>query len=456
MINKKYLSLTIENNLIENEIELTKSLNEDEHETIYQADTNQENIINHDDPNINNTREGIDDLEDNINSAKNTVDERNSAYEDMFKRLNQDNKWYLSTGKCVDDELFMFGLQCESDHPSRSLIIDPYDKNYTFYNVFTQDELQEIINHKKKSLPKPPDSLKLFLNQYNQDSTAKLRAALGNNHTFHYDYNKEESFDKDWINLVIFSLVREYENGNMDRPHNERWYQTHIWSMIEICFNKLEDIEAVSGESACLATKKRKNDTRIIGSISKTSRSKYGHKCDLIFRQYNNQHTIPLEFGASEAKSKIEDESGTNFMNEGFYKLPRMLKDMLDCLLKEINFDHRSEAIRTVGFIHSGMSSTLIELDRPTKYISRISRCKTLVISNFVNQFGPTVLPVILSTWVCAEIVKEVFEIISSSNKANENDITWFEDCLERKTLPNMPTTSPSSETAQKKLKSYH
>lgn len=452
MINKKYLSLTVKNKLIEDEIKLIEA----DSETINQADKKQENSISHEDYNINNTREGIDDFEeDKIEPANDTVDEYNILFEDMFKKLNQNNKWYLSTGKCVDDELFMFGLQCESDHPSRSLIIDPYDKNYTSYNVFTEEELQEIINHKKKSFPKPPDSLKRFLNQYNQDSTAKLRTALGNNHTFHSDYNKEESADKDWITLVIFSLVREYENGSMNRPHNERWYQTHIWSMIESCFDKLEDIEAVGGEFACLGTKKRKNNTRIIGSISKISRSKYGHKCDLIFRQFNNQHTAPLEFGASEAKSKIEDESGTNFMNEGFYKLPRILKDMLDSLLKEINFDHRSEAIRTVGFIHSGLSSTLIELDRPTKYISRVSRSKTLVISNFVDQFGPTVLPVILSTWVCSEIVKEVFEIISSKNKSNENDIAWFDNCLERRPLPNMPTTSSSSETVQKKLKSY-
>ncbi|KAG0975661.1 hypothetical protein G6F29_011371 [Rhizopus arrhizus] len=370
---------------------------------------------------INNTREGIDDFEeDKIEPANDTVDEHNIPFEDMFKKLNQNNKWYLSTGKCVDDELFMFSLQCESDHPSRSLIIDLYDKNYTSYNVFTEEELQEIINYKKKSFPKPPDSLKKILNQYKQDSTAKLRTALGNNHTFHSAYNKEESADKDWITLVIFSLVREYENGNMNRPHNERWYQTHIWSMIESCFDKLEDIEAIGGE------------------------------------QYNKQHTAPLKFGASEAKSKIEDKSGTNFMNEGFYKLPRTLKDMLDSLLKEINFDHRSEAIRTVGFIHSGLSSTLIELDRPTKYISRVSRCKALVISNSVDQFGPTVLPVILSTWVCSEIVKEAFEIISSKNKSNENGIAWFDNCLERRPLPNMPTTSSSSETAQKKLKSYH
>lgn len=77
-----------------------------------------------------------------------------------------------------------------------------------------------------------------------------------------------------------------------------------------------------------------------------------------------------MKFGATEAKSKIEDESGTNFMNDAFYKLPRTLKDTLDTLLEEINFDHRSEEIRTVSFIHSGLSSTLIQLDRPTKYIS--------------------------------------------------------------------------------------
>ncbi|KAG1547275.1 hypothetical protein G6F46_009446 [Rhizopus delemar] len=351
-------------------------------------------------------RENVDAYEEESNiTANDEVEEHNVEFESMFKKLDPAKKWYLSTGKCMDDELFMFDLQCESDHPSRSLIADPYDKNYILYN-------------------------------YNQDSTAKLRAALGKNHAFHADYNKDEGIDKDWINLVVFSLVREYENGNMDRPHNEQWYQSHIWSMIEACFDKLEDIEAVGGESACLGSKKRKNEKRSIDAITKMPRLRYGHKCDLIFRQYDNQHTAPLEFGASEAKSRIEDESGTNFMNEGFYKLPRILKDMLDCLLKEINFDHRSEAIRTV-WLHPFW----------------IVKSKALEISNSVTKFGSTVLPVILSTWVCSEIVKEVFEIISSNNEANENDVAWLDDCLERNSLPNMPTASASSETAQKKLK---
>ncbi|KAI7877331.1 uncharacterized protein EV154DRAFT_408694, partial [Mucor mucedo] len=62
----------------------------------------------------------------------------------------------------------------------------------------------------------------------------------------------------------------------------------------------------------------------------------------------------------------------------------------------------------TVGLTHSGLSSTLIELDRLTKYIPRISRYNTLKISNSVTQFGSTVFPVILSTWVCCETVKDV------------------------------------------------
>lgn len=202
---------------------------------------------------------------------KDELDERNFEFKNTFSMLKSEEKWYLSNGKCVDDELFIFGLQCESDHPSRSLIIDPYDSNYTTYNVFSQNELQEIINYQKKSLPTAPDSLKLFLNKYNKNSTAQLRAALGNNHTFQSDYNKEESFDKDWINLVVFSLVREYENGNMDRYHNEQWHQSHIWSMIEFCFDELEDIEAVCGESASLGSKKRKNERELLNPLQSNS-----------------------------------------------------------------------------------------------------------------------------------------------------------------------------------------
>ncbi|KAI8096027.1 hypothetical protein BDF21DRAFT_489448 [Thamnidium elegans] len=67
------------------------------------------------------------------------VEEHNAEFEAMFKKLDNSLKWFLSTGKCVDNELFVFGIQCSADHPSRSLIIDPYDENYAQYKIFTPE-----------------------------------------------------------------------------------------------------------------------------------------------------------------------------------------------------------------------------------------------------------------------------------------------------------------------------
>ncbi|KAG0747895.1 hypothetical protein G6F57_001719 [Rhizopus arrhizus] len=123
-------------------------------------------------------------------------------------------------------------------------------------------------------------------------------------------------------------------------------------------------------------------------------------------------------------------------MQEGFIKLPRRLKDMIDVLLKEIDYDNRSTAIRTVGILHSGLSCTMVELDRPTTYVSRVSRGKKIESNNKIEKFGSTVLPAILSSWVCCEIVKDVLNVI-----------------VKRPSLPSMPTTSSSSETSRKKQK---
>ncbi|KAL7310014.1 hypothetical protein PS15m_012255 [Mucor circinelloides] len=240
----------------------------------------------------------------------------------------------------------------------------------------------------------------------------------------------------------------------MDRHHTEAWYQHHIWSMIETCFDKVKGIEDISGESASLGSKRRMNQNRTPTAIKNMSRLAYGHKCDLVFRQYDNGHNLPLEFGGSEAKPRIEEDYGTNFLEEGFIKLPRMLKDMMDVLLKVIDYDNRSTAIRTIGILHSGLSCAMVELDGPTTYVSRVSRGKKIEISSKIEKFGSTVLPAILSSWVCCEIVKDVLNAVENTPHADKNnDFSWLDTCLENPLLPSMPTTSPSSKTSRKKQK---
>jgi hypothetical protein len=87
------------------------------------------------------------------------------------------------------------------------------------------------------------------------------------------DYNP----DKDWINYVIYSILRQYEAGNMNKPHLESWYQSHIWSMIENEFDAIKGIDAVTGESVSHSSRKRKNANRHIPSLETMDYLQFGH-----------------------------------------------------------------------------------------------------------------------------------------------------------------------------------
>ncbi|CEP12434.1 hypothetical protein [Parasitella parasitica] len=157
---------------------------------------------------------------------------------------------------------------------------------------------------------------------------------------------------------------------------------------------------------------------------------------------------MPLEFGGSEAKPTIEEDFGSKFLQEGFLKLPPyVLKDKLDVLLEKTGYDGCSSLLRTVGFIHSGLSCTMVELDRPTAYVSPpVSRGNTIEISNSVSNFGSTVLPAtMLSSSICCQIIKDVLDTVLSNKKQNQNDTSWVNSCLERPPLPSISSSSSSS-----------
>lgn len=53
-------------------------------------------------------------VEDEGSNIKVTIEKRDVLTE-AFGRMRQEHKWKLSTGKCVEDELYKFALQCEYD-----------------------------------------------------------------------------------------------------------------------------------------------------------------------------------------------------------------------------------------------------------------------------------------------------------------------------------------------------
>jgi hypothetical protein len=57
-----------------------------------------------------------------------------------------------------------FGMQCNLEQQVHSFIVDSSDNNLKEFNVFSQEELEEIDQYKKKDTPSMPTSLCEYLN----------------------------------------------------------------------------------------------------------------------------------------------------------------------------------------------------------------------------------------------------------------------------------------------------
>ncbi|CAG8589445.1 6275_t:CDS:2 [Acaulospora morrowiae] len=71
-------------------------------------------------------------------------------YEKSYAKLDDSNKWVLTTGTVVEDALYNFGLRCKYEHLAHSFVLDPDDDTYLKENVFTESALREIRDFKSR------------------------------------------------------------------------------------------------------------------------------------------------------------------------------------------------------------------------------------------------------------------------------------------------------------------
>lgn len=146
----------------------------------------------------------------------------------------------------MEDSLYAFGKLQIGDHPSQSLIFDPCDSGlYIANNVFTQEEIDEILSYKNIKPVQLPGDIKEYLNRFNLQSTAEIRKVLYEKQSWEENFDRKKHFDLDWIKHSVYTLVREYENGSLKKDHSEDWYNIHIWCMIDHLFGNLEEIEII-------------------------------------------------------------------------------------------------------------------------------------------------------------------------------------------------------------------
>ena len=163
-----------------------------------------------------------------------------------FESLTNEDKWTLSTGTVVEDQLYEFGKLQIGEHPSQSFIFDVNDSElYIKHGTFTSGEIEEIMTNYNNIPLQLPDDFKQYLNKFNCKSTVDIRKALLQKESWEDSYHQDKHFDLDWIKQSIHMLLQEYELDSFANDHSENWYNIHLWCIIDRCFGNLKGIEII-------------------------------------------------------------------------------------------------------------------------------------------------------------------------------------------------------------------
>ncbi|CAG8502910.1 14391_t:CDS:2 [Cetraspora pellucida] len=343
-----------------------------------------------------------------------------AEFRDSYKAMKKEKKWYLTSGKCVEDELYFFGNRCRFEQ-----------------YIFNSEELKEIRDTGAKNLPEMPSELLKYISSFRMKTTKDLRVELCVRQDWEGEnFDKIKHFNFDWVKNSIYNLILEYESDTLQQKHLEAWHNIHIWSFIDKCFNELEGVDIARGESCSLASSKRKNNRRIVQGIVKTTRKSIGRRGDLIIRKGS------YEYGASEVGKDYDGDNGSKLLKERGLKSPKMLKDMIVNLGNFVEW--KAEKLRQfelVSFIHAGLFMILLRMDVPAGYICRITRSDTLQMPTNVNQFEKALKCLVL-TWKAKMIVRKTIEVVEEmcdgdtledlqeAGARKQRDLTILSNCI--------------------------
>ncbi|KAI9279526.1 hypothetical protein BC943DRAFT_355189 [Umbelopsis sp. AD052] len=350
---------------------------------------------------------------------------------EQFTLFDNARKWKLRSGRNVEDVLHAFAKKCTHEHAAHSFILNPLDPTWEQLKVFTKEELHEMATFRSRKLPPLPDELALFINDFKLTNIKGIREALWRQRDFDMDFDRNMSFDKDWVRNVVHSILMELEAGQLSQNHLEPWLISHVWSTLDRCFGDLDSVNVVRGESTSSASGLRKNESRIAASTSPLKRLVMGHRADFLIRK------LQTEYACGESGKSYTGEKDTKLLLERDLKMPKMLKDQLLQLFKLCNNDENSiRKLATTGILQYGLHSSVILLDCPSGYVCRVSSTPTYKIPTSITTF-PRLLHVIELTWKSKALVRSTISEVEGYNDDEDVDFT--------SSRYRTPSPSPSS-----------
>ncbi|KAF8925946.1 hypothetical protein BGZ58_000334 [Dissophora ornata] len=251
----------------------------------------------------------------------------------------QHKTWTLKTGTVVDEVLINYARTCKVEVAAHSFIFDT--SNEDIMKKFSEEERMEILAPKTTSFSNDP-ALVNYLMSFNKTTTAKLRERLQTN----------DVLTTSTTVLAMADVLDGRAYNGYGRGQSERWFELHVWKMVDDYILNDADVMLIRGESTSPASSFRKNGT----SRASAERKKMGRRIDGLY--FSCHHDI--EMGGIELGPEEQDVIGVKYQYDGL-KLQKLLKDQFDYAL--IHSAATKDDFETMGLQLLGRTMQALSLD---------------------------------------------------------------------------------------------
>ncbi|KAI9484340.1 hypothetical protein BDB00DRAFT_153947 [Zychaea mexicana] len=297
--------------------------------------------------------------------------------------------------------MIKFALNCNYYHPSQQLILDLTDSNWD--DIFTKAERKEIEDAGCKLLRPVDVSLTRLLGELYKKKTAK--EAFNFARTIELDPEDEPILA--WLSTSVQNTALLYLKKNNFNIQNylESDKMYYLWSFLNKIYDASDDIAALGKEKHSTASASATNQKRKLSAVDPVENLKMGRRTDTTYIGGNGVELGCLEIGRTNDQTK-------EFI-DGSIKMPMVMRDMLLKLVEEnpalVNQLH------ILGYLIMGDKVSLMDMDIPDGYVTRIRRTKQVAYPDSSKNFIVRIGPLLELAAIGKEIVEDTYKNFSNN-----------------------------------------
>ncbi|KAL9542367.1 hypothetical protein MBANPS3_008653 [Mucor bainieri] len=322
-----------------------------------------------------------------------------------YSSIPDKEKWKLSSGKVVDDEMAKVAAMTVIEHPVHSLIFDPDDVKWSNSGVFSPADLEEIRNCNRKALPEIPKAVQDLINDLDRRDGWKSGIelnAFAREQLARYDPIKDA--DLYWVALSALGVSHLFLKTDLLQVEG-RLEAEALHLFWPFCYTLYADksIEARLGEKASAAVSLGRNIYEEVASGTRKRRKATGSKLDILYK------TGVDELGCAEVGNLSVTADDEKNYDAGKLKMPKTLRDMLVALATR-NLNKAKELI-TVGYLLMGVDMQLVMVDFPYNlHIARVTRTSSHAFPLQISKVSTGIPPLLEMTWKGKALMKDAWE----------------------------------------------